>query len=217
MSMKKIATFLGAGALALTTTAMADVQYADPDEGGIGYEWTVSLGHHGSAEIVGSTGGKGSYEPAFESPNIGWTHTTDWVALELETEVILEVEVSRQEGVYELKVDRETGEKSYATSGAMLYPAISIYSGWDSTTEKEQGSFNPVGDFWSTVDYKASEYSKFGESTIVWRSKMPAGKYSINIGGVNAIYCAEDDACYNGAHGYRAKFTVSHVPGMAGM
>ena len=135
MSMKKIATFLGAGALALTTTAMADVQYADPEEGGIGYEWTVSLGHHGSAEIVGSTGGKGSHEPAFESPNTGWTHTTDWVALELETEVILEVEVSRQEGVYELKVDRETGEKSYATSGAMLYPAVSIYCGWVSTSE----------------------------------------------------------------------------------
>lgn len=215
--MKNFATFLGASALALSTSVMADVQYADPDEGGIGYEWTVSLGHHGSAEIVGSTGGKGSYEPSFENPDIGWTHTTDWVALELEAEVILEIEVSRQEGVYEMKVDRETGEKSFATSGAMLYPAISIYSGWDSTTELEKGSFNPLGNFWSTIDFKDSLYSKFGETTIVYRAKLPAGKYSVNIGGVNALYCAEEDACYNGAHGFRAKFTASHAPNMPGM
>lgn len=215
--MKTFVTFLGASALALSTAAMADVQYADPEEGGIGYEWTVSLGHHGSAEIVGSTGGKGSYEPSFETPEIGWTHTTDWVALELEADVILEIEVSRQEGVYEMKVDRETGEKSYATSGAMLYPAISIYKGWDSTTETEKGSFNPQGNFWSTIDFQDALYSKFGESTIIYRAKVPAGKYSVNIGGVNALYCAEDDACYKGVHGYRAKFTASHAPSMPGM
>ena len=217
MSMNKFATILGAGAFALSTTAIADVQFADPDEGGIGYEWTVTFDHHGTHEIVGSVGGKGSYEPSFEAPDFGWTHTTDWVALELGADVMLEIEMSRQEGVYELKVDRETGEKSYATSGAMLYPAISIYNGWDSTTEKEQGSFNPMGGFWSTIGFKAAEYSRFGESTIIWRSKMPAGQYSINIGGVNALYCAEDDACYNGVHGYRAKFTVSHLPSMSGM
>ena len=215
--MKKFATILGAGAIALSTSAIADVKFADPAEGGIGYEWTVTLGHHGSAEVVGSTGGKGSYEPSFEAPDIGWTHTTDWVALELEEEVILEIEMSRQEGVYEMKVDRDTGAKSFATSGAMLYPAFSIYEGWDSTTEKEKGSFNPIGNFWSTIEFKEVVYSQFGESTIVYRAKLPAGKYSVNMGGVNALYCAETDDCYKGVHGYRTKFTASHVPGMMPM
>lgn len=215
--MKKLATILGASAFVLSTTAIADVQFADPDEGGIGYEWTVSLGHHGSAEVVGSTGGKGSFEPSFEAPDIGWTHTTDWVALELEAEVILEIEMSRQEGVYEMKVDRDTGEKSFATSGAMLYPAFSIYKGWDTTTVKEKGSFNPIGNFWSTIEFQEVVYSKFGESTIVYRAKLPAGKYSVNLGGVNALYCAEDEACYKGVHGYRAKFSASHVPGLMPM
>ncbi|WP_428353887.1 hypothetical protein [Methyloprofundus sp.] len=213
--MNKFATILGAGAFALSTTAIADVQFADPEEGGIGYEWTVSLGHHGSAEIIGSTGGKGSFEPAFEAPDIGWTHTTDWVALDLEAEVVLEIKITRQEGVYELKVDRETGAKSYATSGAMLYPAMSIYEGWDSTTEKEKGSFNPIGNFWSTIQFKAAEFSAWGEDTIVYRAKLPAGKYSVNIGGVNAMYCSETDDCYKGVHGYRATFTASHVPAMS--
>ena len=213
--MNKFATILGATAIALSTTAIADVKFADPDEGGIGYEWTVTLGHHGSAEIVGSTGGKGSYEPAFEAPDFGWTHTTDWVALELEEDVILEITVARQQGVYEMTVNEDTGEQSYATSGAMLYPALSIYEGWDSTTEKEKGSFNPIGNFWSTINFKAAEFSAWGEDTIIYRAKLAAGKYSVNIGGVNALYCAETDACYNGVHGYRATFTASDVPGMS--
>lgn len=212
--MNKIVSLLGASALAMSFSAAAEVQFADPEEGGIGYEWTVKMGHHGSHEIVGSVGGKASYEPAFEAPNFGWTHTSDWVALELEAEGILEIQVSRQEGVYEMKVDKETGDQSFATSGAMLYPAVSIYEGWDSTTEKEEAGFNPAGDFWSTIQFMDVEYSKLGETTIVYRAKMSAGKYSVNIGGVNALYCAESDDCYNGQHGYRATFTVSHLPNM---
>lgn len=215
--MKKIAMILGAGAIALSTSAIAGVEFADPAEGGIGYEWTVIMPHHGSHEIVGSTGGKGSFEPSFELPDIGWTHTTDWVALELEEEAILEIEVTRQEGVYEMKVDRQTGEQSYTTSGNMLYPAFSIYNGWDDTTESEKGSFNPVGNFWSTIGFKAAQFSEYGETTVIWRSRMPAGKYSINIGGVNALYCAETDDCYKGAHGYRATFTTSHIHSLSGM
>jgi hypothetical protein len=215
--MKKFATILGASALAFSASAMADVQFADPAEGGLGYEWIVTLGHNGSHEIVGSTGGKGSYEPSFEAPDIGWTHTTDWVALELEEEAILEIKVTRQEGVYEMKVDRETGEKSYATSGAMLYPSFSIYEGWDSTTEKEKGSFNPMGNFWSTIVFKDAAFSEYGETTIVWRGRMPAGQYSVNVGGVNALYCAETDDCYNGVHGFKATFTTSHDESLSGM
>ncbi|BCG63779.1 MAG: hypothetical protein methR_P1507 [Methyloprofundus sp.] len=212
--MNTFATILGASALVLSTHAIAEVQFADPEEGGIGYEWTVKLSHHGTAEIIGSTGGKGSYEPSFEAPDLGWTHTTDWVALELAEEVILTIELERQEGVYEMKVDRETGEKSFATSGAELYPALSVYEGWDSTTEREKGSFNSTGNFWSTIQFKAVVASLHGEAKVTYRAKLPAGKYSINLGGVNAFYCAETDPCYNGVHGYHATFTASHVPSL---
>ena len=227
--MNKIAAILGAGALALSTSAMSEVMFADPvpnetvDDvrvGGIGYEWTVTLPHHGSAEIIGSTGGKGSYEPSFTAPNFAWQHTTDWVAVTLEAESVLEITLSRQEGVYEKTVDRKDPTiQGYATSGNMLYPAMSIYAGWDSTMT-ESGSFNPAGNFNdkngdpTTIDFKGLAYSKTGETTIIYREVLPAGNYSVNIGGVNALYCAEDDACYNGAHGYRATFKTSHVPGM---
>lgn len=211
---KLTTTIISASILSLSTTAMAEVQFADPDASGIGYEWTVRLSSPEKAEIIGSTGGKGSYEPSFEAPNMGWTHTTDWVALELKDDAILEIKLARQEGVYEMQVDNNTGEKSFTTSGAMLYPAMSIYEGWDSTTETEKGSFNSTGNFWSTIQFKAVVASLTGETSIIYRAQLPAGKYSVNIGGVNAFYCAETDACYKGVHGYHAIFTASPVPKM---
>ncbi len=213
--MNKFAIILGASALALSTSVMAEATFGDPDEGGIGYEWTVKMPHHGSLEITGSVGGKSLYEPQFEAPNIGWTHTSDWVAVELEADAVLEIEVSRQGGIYEMKVDKDDPTiKTYTTAGAELYPAIAIYTGQDTTTEKEEGSFNPTGKFWATIEPLATQYSKLGETTVVYRAKMSAGKYSVNIGGVNALYCAETAECYNGVHGYHAKFTTYHSPNL---
>ena len=227
--MNKFAIILGASAVALTTfsapslsaeeakdaeiknTKHSNAVYGDPEKGGIGYEWTVTLeGKHGHAGITGSVGGKSSYEPQFDAPEIGWTHTSDWVALEMKEKGVLTITVARQGGIYFTKIDKKTQEKSFVTAGSHLYPAMSIYTGWDSTTAKEKGSFNPQGNFWSTIKFKDVVYSRFGQKSITYRAQLPAGKYSINIGGVNALYCKESDSCFNGLHGYRAKFSTSH-------
>lgn len=193
-------------------SAMSAAVFGDPEKGGIGYEWTVKMPSQGKVEITGSVGGKSSFEPQFDAPDFGWTHTSDWVALEIKEETILRIKVSRQGGIYELQVDKEDPtKKSYVTAGAHLYPAVSIYDGWDSTTAKEKGSFNPTGNFWSTIQFKDKKYSKWGEKTIMYHAILPAGKYSVNIGGVNAMYCKESEACFNGKHGYRATFTTSPV------
>ncbi|MCK5871450.1 MAG: hypothetical protein KAG26_01385 [Methylococcales bacterium] len=224
--MNKLAMILGISTLALSTVTIAaekanDAEasktmksssvFGDPEKGGIGYEWTVTLeGKHGHAGITGSVGGKSSYEPQFDAPEIGWTHTSDWVALEMKEKGVLTITVERQAGVYFTKIDKKTQEKSFVTAGSKLYPALSIYTGWDSTTAKEKGSFNPQGNFWSTIKFKDVVYSNLGQKSITYKAKLPAGKYSVNIGGVNALYCKESDSCFNGLHGYRASFSTSH-------
>jgi hypothetical protein len=225
--MNKFAIILGISALALSNLTVAsdkaneaemaktkssNAKYGDPEKGGIGYEWTVTIdgANHGHAEITGSVGGKSSYEPQFDAPNFGWTHTSDWVAVEMKSKAVLEITVERLGGIYFTKTDEKTKETSIVTAGAKLYPALSIYTGWDSTTAKEQGSFNPAGNFWSTIKFKDVVYSTLGEKKITYRAKLPAGKYSINIGGVNALYCKESDSCFNGLHGYRATFKAVH-------
>lgn len=221
--MNKLATLLlGVSALAFSTTSIAHVAYEDPhpkgmngadDTGGIGYEWHVHILKGNTEEITGSTGGKGSFEPTFTAPDFGWTHTTDWVALELAAMGVLEIQVTRQPGIYELQVDRKDPTKQkFTTSGDLLYPAMSIYKGWDETA-KEKASFNPAGNFWATgLEFMKVEYSKWGETTITYRAMLPAGKYSVNIGGVNALYCKETDKCFNGVHGYRATFNLKPMP-----
>lgn len=215
--MRKFASLMGFALFTVATGTIAEVKFSDPSSGGISYEWTVTLGHQNSHDIVGSTDGKGAFEPSLEIPDIGWTLKTDWIALELEEDAILEIQVTRQEGVYELAVNSETGIKSYTTSGNMLFPSLSIYQGWDNSTDIEKEHFNPMGNFWSTINFKDAEFSQYGETTIVWRARMAAGLYTINIGGVNTLYCAVTEACYKGMHGYRATFTTSVIQNISGM
>jgi hypothetical protein len=33
--------------------------------------------------------------------------------------------------------------------------------------------------------FKDAAFSEYGETTVVWRGRMPAGQYSVNVGGVN--------------------------------
>lgn len=212
--MNKLTTILiSAGIVAVSGTVSAEggltATFGDPQEGGIGYEWTVK-GAYGEVELLGSVGGKSAWEPKFELPDKGWTHTSDWVALQLDEKVRLEVTVKRQAGFYEMKVDKDDPTKiTYSTAGSELYPTLSVYEGWDSTTEKEKGSFNPAGNFWSTIVFKDVVYSAFGEDSVRYVTELPAGQYTLNFGGVNDLYCNKDEPCGKGKHGYRAVIKAS--------
>lgn len=211
--MNKLITILAASIVAFSGTASAEgdltATFGDPQEGGLGYEWTVK-GSYGEVDILGSVGGKSAWEPKFEMPDKGWTHTSDWIALELTEKVRLEVTVQRQAGFYELKVDRKDPTKqSYETAGSELYPTLSVYEGWDSTTEKEKGSFNPAGNFWSTIMFKDVVYSAFGEDSVRYVTEFEPGQYTLNIGGVNDLYCKADEPCGKGKHGYRVMIKAS--------
>ncbi len=201
--------------------AAATVTYADPDPKGISYEWTVDMEHSGSvvtADFVSHVGAKSSYEPANPAPNVGWQHTSDWVAVNLKEKTMLTIEVTNQRGVHYTSVATD-GKVTENTAGQGYFPAFSLYSGWDNTSTEDH-AFNPVGNFWSTIKYVDSAYLPTekaihgGEAVrnIKKTFILPAGQYSLNIGGINALYCDTTLPCYNGRHGYRAKLTAEPVP-----
>ncbi len=208
---------IGAGSLILSSTAFAhnSVEFADPVDGvGIGYEWTVTASENGTIEYVGAVGAKSSWEPEFEDPNRGWTHTSDWTALTLEAKKMVTIELHRQQGVTFSSTDSETGEVSVVTAGNCLVPAFSVYSGIDSSSESEPGSFNSAGDFWSTISFAQVTFDLNPDTTSVKSSViLDAGEYTLNFGGANgAIFSSEDAACFNGQHGFRAKIMISDAP-----
>jgi hypothetical protein len=186
-------------------------------DGGISYEWIVTMGKKDEVSFVNHVGAKSWNEPessGYFSPETGWTHTSNWVALELTGRTKLHIEVEQQEGV------PFTNGSSIATARNKLIPALSIYKGWDDTS-CEDHRYNTGGNFdWSTIEYIGNQPNAKGKSVAVYSVKLDAGKYSIAIGGSPAVLgvypdgnCdANDPVCYayTGRHGYRVEMKTDN-------
>jgi len=199
----------------LPVTASGAVSFGDPAPAGISYEWTVSLGKKEQVELVGNVGAKSWNQPEQPVGAKGWTHWTNWVALELDEPATVKITVAAQQGVVALL----SGVMTLTRSG--LVPALSFYVSGAATTESEVHTFNTVGNFWSTVQYQGSAANEKAKPVVVYKRKLPAGKYSIAIGGNPpslggpSAYPASDcdpadSICYRytGFHGYRATISA---------
>lgn len=187
---------------------------ATGSDGGVSYEWTVMMKGYDHAELVGHVGAKSWNEPppAYEPPYTGWTHTSNWIALDLKESAKLRIEVERQEGV-----TFQSGT-TILTARNKLVPAISIYTNWDNTSCEDHRYNNAGNDDWSELEYIGNQLNKHGRPVAVYRAKLPAGQYSIAIGGSPKVLdqypvgtCdAADPVCYayTGRHGFEAHLTT---------
>ncbi|NOT85886.1 MAG: hypothetical protein HOP02_14145 [Methylococcaceae bacterium] len=184
-----------------------------PATGGIGYEWTVTLGNNDSADFTGSVGAKSSYEPTFKAPEFAWTHTTDFVALNLTADAKVSIMVTRQQGVTDASVDKTTNALVLKEAGNLLNPVVAVWKNWEESGV-ETGSFNPLGktSWMNELAYVGIAYADKGQSMIIYTVDLPKGKYTLNIGGANAYEpngcAATNAACYTGTHGYRVEITT---------
>ena len=181
-----------------------------PPGSGIPYKWDVGLSHKQHVEMVLFVGAKSWNEPSNPDGLKGWTHTSNWIAIDLEEDAKLKITVARQQGVVQ-------SDGSGALTRDHLYPALSLYAGQDRTSDQDH-VFNNSGDFWSTVHFMANEPNAKGRDKIVFKTKkLPAGQYTVDIGGNPpslgdvANYpldgcAATDPTCYayTGQQGYHA-------------
>ncbi len=155
----------------------ATISPTDPvPSAGISYEWTVEMGDRDRAELTRHVGAKSWNEPDFPVGLKGWTHTSDWIALELTQATQLTVKITRK-----ANVPIATGGKA----GDSLYPAFSLYSGWDETTLPELHQYNTVGDIpWTNkLSYLAHQANGGATDSIFGTFTLAAGDYSLAIGG----------------------------------
>jgi hypothetical protein len=198
-----------------TGPVVGEVSFADPAPAGISYEWTVFLGKKQRVELVNFVGAKSWSEPSNPEGAKGWTHTSNWIALQLDQPATVKIAVTYQQGVV-----NATSGVAVVTRSALV-PAVSLYDGWDDTTENEVHTFNSIGNFWSTVQYLGSAANEKGKESVVYKRKLPAGNYSIVIGGnppslggpssYPPADCDPLDALcyqYTGLQGYRATITA---------
>jgi hypothetical protein len=154
-----------------------DVSFADPAVAGLSYEWTVRMDRRHKVQLIFAVGAKSWNEPSNPEGEKGWTHTSNWIALELAQPAVLKITVERQQGV--VVVSGTTA----AVARFALVPAVSLYEGWDETTASETHTFNNVGNFWSTVVYRGSNSNEKGKPRVRYSVRLPAGRYSIVVGG----------------------------------
>lgn len=103
---------------AATVTAQGD-PLSPPPQTGLTYEWKVVMGDNDSATYTGTVGAKSWADPANPADTPGWTHTSDWTALDLtgvSGPTVLTLQLGR---------------------GAIgsLFPAFSLYSGWETVVD----------------------------------------------------------------------------------
>ena len=191
------------------------LSFTDPEPAlGISYEWKVSLLRKEKTSFTWYVGAKSWSEPTNPEGLKGWTHTSNWVAIELEEPAVLSITVERQQGVvYYAACLPQLARGS-------LIPALSLYSGWDDTTVFEDHTFNNAGNFWSTIQFLGNQPNTpnkkgVAKTKVTFKTKkLPAGKYSLVIGGNPTpitTYPASDcdyldPVCYayTGPQGYRA-------------
>jgi len=183
---------------------------AVPAGTGIPYKWDVGMSRKQRVELVLYVGAKSWSEPSNPDGLKGWTHTSNWIAIDLKEDAKLKITVTRQQGVVQT-------DGSGALARELLYPALSLYAGHDSTSDQDH-VFNNAGPFWSTVQFLGNEPNIKGRDKIVFKTKkLPAGQYTVDIGGNPpslgdpANYpdngCDVTDAtcyAYTGQHGYHA-------------
>mgnify|MGYP001157464251 CR=1 FL=1 len=188
--------WLAASQSAIASTIVPTPGYAP----GIGYEFGVTMSGNDHAVYQGSVGAKSWNEPANPPDAKGWTHTSDWTAIELTEATTLTVTLARQSGV-----PFTLPNGTVVIEGDLLTPALSLYAGWE-TTGPETHTFNPTGNIsWaSELTYLAHEDNPLSLTSITRTFELAAGKYSIIYGG------NPSDPTVTGFHGYQA--TLSTVP-----
>jgi hypothetical protein len=152
-----------------------------PTPAGIGYARTVTLtgGDTGNfSSHVGSWSWEDNALFAPGQPPVGWTHTSRWLALNVE-----------QDSFVTLKMERDAtvpwpsqADPNRLADTESMFPSLTIYRGWDNDGTDNHTYNNRGNIVWAEdVRYVAHVDNSTREAiTRTWR--LPAGRYSVALG-----------------------------------
>lgn len=172
---------------------------------GLTYEFQVSMTDLDLAHYHASVGAKSWAEPGNPAGAKGWTHTSNWTALDLTGltgPTLLTVELERGHG-----------------GTSQLFPAFSLYSGWETVnSDATNHTYNNVGNIsWATnltyIDHVANAGGPLGTASgtgteaVSRQWVLAPGLYSLVFGGNPSFALAQ-----TGLHDFSATLTTSPVP-----
>ena len=204
---KTTTTVTGAVAALLSTNAgKAAIVAGDPAAGGIGYAFNGTIGENDTAFFKSHVGAwswedEGVFTPGIDPP-VGWTHTSNWVAVTLTHAVTLNLSMTRDATV------------TYAGSGNVggfaatdfMFPSFTIWSGWDNDGSDDHTYQNTSNVSWAE-DLTYLDHTRNNTLDTVSDSwVLPAGNYTF-------VFGSDAPSSSNPPRqGYNVTFTTSPVP-----
>jgi hypothetical protein len=198
---------LSALLFAAGATFASTVVTAPPPLEGIPYRHTIAMEGTDSASVIRHVGAwswedDSLFDPGNGEPPVGWTHTSDWVALTLLEATNLTLRLERQESV-----PSPTAQDINNIAGVTsMFPSFTLYSGWD-TDGIQHHTFNNRGDpDWASItylDHVDNSTEPFAGRT--WN--LPAGNYTVILG-------SNAPATETNRQGYLATFSTVPEPGV---
>jgi hypothetical protein len=201
----------------LASASASSVEVGDANPAGISYEFTVTIGGADTATFSSHVGAWSWEDNRLFMPGetpVGWTHTSNWVALTV-----------TQLSVFTVKLERDAtvpwpsaGDPNRMASVASMYPSFTIWKGWDndgvppkylrivdSQAPDEGHAYNNRGnvDWAEDIEY-LDHYDNSTETTISRSYVLKPGKYTMVIG-------SNAPANDNDRQGYKATYTTSQT------
>ena len=203
----------------VTATISASVFHyvaGDPQDGGIRYQHQVTLGRNSTGSFSGHVGAWswednslfGGADQGTEP--VGWTHTSNWVALKLERPAAVTVTMARDANV-PWPSGTEPDRKADTSS---MFPSLTIWRGWDNDGADDD-TYNNRGQVPWAEDLQYLDHVDNSTAESITRTwYLPAGDYSMALG-------SKAPATNDNRQGYRITFTTApqksgdpvHVPG----
>jgi hypothetical protein len=165
-----------------TVSATAFVYAAgDPVEGGVTYDHRISMDTESSGSFSGHVGAWSWEDNAlFDAgePPVGWTHTSEWLALKLLEDCMVTITMERDANVpwpSEAEPDRKADTSS-------MFPSLTVYSGWDNDGE-DGHSYNNRGNIAWAEDLSYVDHVDNSTAETITRTWfMKAGEYTLALG-----------------------------------
>jgi hypothetical protein len=213
-TVRRLLPALGIAAALLTHRAAAhDPEPIEFNEIGIPYAWLIEIDDGEETHIDADHVGAWSWdEDGFPETARGWTHTSKWIKLDLTEPAALTLTLESQAGV-----PWPSSSDPNRLAGTNLYPSFTLYRGWDTdaglmldtngVTIDQKHNFNNRGNIEWAEDVQYLDHlenSTAHTATRTWI--LPAGQYSINLGGNSPSTLAE------GRQGLKATFRTAPAP-----
>lgn len=194
--------FVFSSFIAASSLQGAVVTSGDPFTGGIGYRWTIAgMTASETVTLERHVGALSFKDPVnFTDPDgyFGWTHTSDWVQLELTEPSNLTISLSRKAGV----------PNGTSTAGDQLFPAFAVWQGTDND-DGDSHVFNNSGNSnWAEdLSFIGNMPNETAGLFAVTRSfALSPGNYSIVLSG------NPPQLIGSGRQGYEVSLSTTPVP-----